>query len=128
MPSILPTNLMILGTIDSLLDMMKMTENRVETRDALVSAILSRFFSAMLEDESFAMYIREVAPRLQGNTDPEAVLKAANDHLAEKGRIDLDVVPLFRSQAQAVLTEFVLASESDASKEELTAIVDAALG
>lgn len=125
MSTFLPTNLIILGTIDSLLDALKVQKDRLETRDALLSAIMARFFSAVLEDASFAQYIREVAPRLQGSTDAEAVLKAANDHLAEKGRLDLDVVPLFKTQAQSVLTDFVRAAQTDIPEEDLLALVNA---
>lgn len=125
MTALLPTNLIILGTIDSLFDVMKIQTERLETRDALLSTIMSRFFSALLEDSAFAEYIRDVAPRLQGNTDVEAVVRATTEHLAEKGQLALDVVPIFKAQAKAVLTDFVQAAEIDVPREDLLAFVDA---
>lgn len=126
MTQIFSTNLLILGTIDSLLDQVNMKQNRLETRNMLLSAIMSRFISAMLEDASFAQYIREIAPKLEGKTDVDTVLKVTNDQLVSKG-INLDLEPLMRSQAKAVLAEFAGAAQSEVPNEQLVVVVETAL-
>lgn len=125
MPQALPTILLIRGTLETLLDQMKVLENRQETKDSLQAAIMARFMSAFLEDEKFGQYVGEVGTKLEGGADLEHFFTVAQKHAQEAGGATVDLEPLLRNQARMVLEEFVKTTRSETPEEELLALVNA---
>lgn len=116
------TQLIILGLIDHIFDLLKITEDRREIRDTLLVAIQANFSNKILENREASEVFKTALSKISDNTDLDSSLKIIQETL-EANRLEIDFLPPLKEAAKVSLKDFVVQS----GKPELIDVIGGVL-
>jgi hypothetical protein len=114
---IFKTQILILGLVDYLMDVLK-NDNRDEIRNNLLAAIYATLTTNLLERTNASRTLRGALENLATNADLDVSLNNIQQSFEDK-QISIDILPLLKASARTILRDFV----TRANKHELNNVI-----
>lgn len=113
------TQIVILGLIDHIFDVLKNDQNRKEIRDNLLAGIHATFLNELLKNSPASEILNKVVLSIPTNIDFKTGIETVSSAI-DKENIEIDITPHLKKSAIFVLNDFV----SKTNRPELKEVIE----